>query len=243
MRSLIRLVAATALSLTFAACASEPAKESPKEPAKESARESAGESAGDPLKTLPDNYKLQFENDYVKVVRVHYDAGAKLPEHIHPAGSTAYVYLNDNDAVLFNHAGAGERPGGRPLERPPVKAGGARFATSHEEHHTVENISSTPTDFVRIWYKTDNAGLTNNVRRRIPLSEQEFSNKQTRITRPAFEAGKPLVLAPSDFPSLVVAWPSGKLQWVEAKATAAVPTDGPDTLGFVRIEFLTAPSK
>jgi hypothetical protein len=179
-----------------------------------------------------------LENDYVKVVRVHYDAGAKLPEHIHPAGTTAYVYLNDNEAVTFNHAGAGERP----LTRPPVKAGGARIATSHEEHHTVENVSSTPSDFVRIWFKTDNAGLPNNVRRRIPLSEQEFSNAQARVTRPSFEAGKPLVMPASEYQSLVVAWPSGKVDWVDPMKPASIPTAA-NTLGFVRIEFLTAPSK
>lgn len=47
-------------------------------------------SAQDPLKTLPDAYRLQFENDYVRVVRVHYAAGAKLPDHIHPPGTTVY---------------------------------------------------------------------------------------------------------------------------------------------------------
>ena len=36
-------------------------------------------SAQDPIKTLPDAYKLQFENDYTRVVRVHYDADVKLP--------------------------------------------------------------------------------------------------------------------------------------------------------------------
>ena len=29
--------------------------------------------------------RCEFENDYVKVVRVHYDAGVKLPEHTHPS--------------------------------------------------------------------------------------------------------------------------------------------------------------
>ena len=58
--------------------------------------------AQDPTKTLPEAYKVEFENDYVKVVRVHYDAGAKLPEHTHPAGTTAYVYLNDSEGVVFS---------------------------------------------------------------------------------------------------------------------------------------------
>ncbi len=43
-------------------------------------------SAQDPTKTLPESYTVQFDNDYVRVVRVHYDAGAKLPDHTHPGG-------------------------------------------------------------------------------------------------------------------------------------------------------------
>src|SRR5688572_32156808 len=54
-------------------------------------------SAQDPTKTLPDAYRVQFENDHVRVVRVHYPAGARLPEHTHPGGTTVYVYLNDSE--------------------------------------------------------------------------------------------------------------------------------------------------
>jgi hypothetical protein len=234
MKPMIRVgVAAVGLGIALTACA--PA--TPREPATDPAREGAKEPGGDPIITLPDSYKLEFENDYVKVVRVHYDAGARLPEHIHPAGTTAYVYLNDNEAVIFDHIGGGDRP----LTRPPVKAGGARIATSHEEHHTVKNVSSTPSDFVRIWFKTDNAGLPDNVRRRIPPSEQEFSNKQARVTRPGFHAGQPLLVPPSANPSLLVAWPSGRHYWIDANAPVSIPTGDAGTRGFVRIEFLTPP--
>jgi hypothetical protein len=226
-----RLVFAAALIVAAAACAPKPTPPP--------AHDEAKDGAGDPLQTLPNNYKLEFENDWVKVVRVHYEVGAKLPEHIHAKGTTVYVYLNDNEGVVFNHISGGERP----LLRPPVKAGVARFATSVLEHHTVENTSPTPSDFIRIWFKTDGAGLGGAVRRRLPLSEQEFSNKVTRMTRPAFEAGQPLTVAPSEFPSLVVAWPSGKHYWIEPTATASIPTADPDTQGFVRVELLTMPLK
>ena len=66
--------------------------------------------AQDPTKSLPDAYKVEFENDYVKVVRVHYDAGAKLPEHTHPGGTTAYVYLNDSEGVVFSTSAAATAP-------------------------------------------------------------------------------------------------------------------------------------
>ena len=222
-------VAIALLAVGVAACSPAPAP-----PPSATAKDGAVES----VTALPDSYKLEFENDYVRVVRVHYDVGAKLPEHIHPGGMTAYVYLNDNEGVIFNHAGGGERP----YLRPPVKAGGARFQTSLEEHHTLENPSPTPSDFIRVWYKTDLVGLGHALRRRIPLSEQEYSNKATRISRPAFEAGKDLAVAPSDHPSVLVAWPSGKHYWIDPKASPSIPTTDSDTKGFVRIEFLTAPT-
>ncbi len=225
---MIRFLGAAAIVLGagLSACATEPAGAPGKD------------EAGDPVKTLPNSYKLEFENDYVRIVRVHYDAGAKLPEHLHPAGATGYVYLNDNDGVVFNHA----EGNGNPLTRPPVKAGGARFATSLEEHHTVENTSSTPTDFIRIWFKTDTAGLPHNVRRRIPLSEAEFTNAVTRVTRPAAEAGEPLVVTPSQHASVVVAWPNGKPYWIDPSASPSIPPDS-NTRGFVRFELLTAIKK
>jgi hypothetical protein len=134
--------------------------------------------AQDPIHTLPDAYKVEFENDYVKVVRVHYDAGAKLAEHTHPAGTTAYVYLNDSDGVVFRHVGGSNRA----VTRPPVKAGAIRIAAGPEEHHNAENPSPTPSDFLRVMFKTDNAGV-NNLRQRLAPTEVEFANKQMRITR------------------------------------------------------------
>jgi len=89
----------------------------------------------DPTTSLPDAYKVQFENDHVRVVRVHYDAGAKLPEHTHPGGTTVYVYLNDSEGVVFSHVGGSNRA----VTRPAVKAGAIRIAAGPEEHHTAEN--------------------------------------------------------------------------------------------------------
>src|SRR6267142_2803381 len=50
----------------------------------------------DPVKVLPQAYKLQFENDWVKVTRVHYAPHEKLPPHQHTQSASAYVYLNDS---------------------------------------------------------------------------------------------------------------------------------------------------
>ena len=77
------------------------------------------------MKSLPDSYKVQFENAYERLVRVHYDAGAKLPDHTHPAGATLYIYLNDSDGVVFSHSSSRNRA----VTRPPVKAGAMRLAS------------------------------------------------------------------------------------------------------------------
>src|SRR4030095_15500004 len=93
----------------------------------------------DPTQSLPDSYKVQFENDYVRVVRVHYDAGAKLPERTHPRGTTFYVYLNDSEGVVFSHIGGSNRA----VTRPAVTAGAIRIASGPEQPHTQENAPST----------------------------------------------------------------------------------------------------
>jgi hypothetical protein len=142
-------------------------------------------SAQDPTKTLPDSYKVQFENEYVRVVRVHYDAGAKLPDHEHAAGTTVYVYLNDSDGVVFRHSGRSNRA----VTRPAVKTGAVRVSTGPAEHHTAENPASTPSDFLRIWLKTDGAG--ERTMYRLPPSEDSFDNKQLRITRLTVVEGTP----------------------------------------------------
>src|SRR6185436_4790266 len=135
----------------------------------------------DPIKTLPDNYKVVLDNDYVRVVKVHYDAGADLPDHVHPAGNTIYIYLNESDGVEFKHSGNINRA----VTRPPVTPGAIRIATGPEEHHTVTNASKKPSDFLRIFLKTE--GDTSRSTRRLQPSESSFENKQVRVTRMKLE--------------------------------------------------------
>jgi hypothetical protein len=105
----------------------------------------------------------------------------------------------------------------------------------------MENPSPTPSDFLRVLVKTDSLDLGPAVRRRIALSEQEYANKQLRVTRPPTQAGRPLEPAQSDYPSLIVAWPSGRHHWIDPNAAVSIRTEDAGTQGFVRIEFLTSP--
>lgn len=194
-------------------------------------------SAQDPTATLPDAYKTQLENDHVRVVRVHYAAGAKLPDHTHPPGTTIYVYLNDSEGVVFRHSGGSNRA----VTRPPVKTGSVRIATGREEHHTAENPASTPSDFLRIVLKTDNAG--ERTMYRLPPGEASFDNKQMRITRLRVEPGAPTwIETPADQPALIVQLPQGDTRWYAAgQKLALTVTDNAQDL--LRLDLLTPPRK
>jgi hypothetical protein len=190
-------------------------------------------SAQDPTKTLPESYRVQLDNDYVRVVRVHYAAGAKLPDHTHPPGTTVYVYLNDSEGVTFSHSGNINRT----VTRPAVKAGAVRIAAGPEEHHTAENPASTPSDFLRVWFKTDNGG-ERNLRRRLSVTDQEFSNKQMRLTRLTVTPDTPIAIGtPAQQPALLVSLPSGDTRWIEGGQKDSLATAGE----LLRIDFLTPP--
>jgi hypothetical protein len=188
----------------------------------------------DPTKSLPDAYKVQFENDYARVVRVHYAAGAKLPDHTHPAGATLYVYLNDSDGVVFKHSSSSNRA----VTRPPVKAGAIRVASGPEEHHTAENNAATASDFLRIQLKSA-AGGARSVRRLQP-NENTFENKQIRITRIALEQHDEQTITAKE-PALLIEWPSGEETWLDAGASRPIANHDARTVNYIRIDFLTRP--
>lgn len=199
----------------------------------------------DPTQSLPDSYKVQFENEYVRVVRVHYDAGARLPEHTHPGGTTVYVYLNDSEAVTFAHSGNNTRT----VTRPPVKAGAIRIAAGPEEHHTAENTSSMPSDFLRVYFKTDDGGVRN-LRQRLSPTE-EFNNKQMRITRVTVQPGDKTLIEAKDHPALRITasrglkqWtklPENFVRWLDKGTTEEFSASGEFPADIIRIDFLTKP--
>ncbi len=165
--------------------------------------------AQDPLVVLPESYTLQFENDWVRVVRVHYEPRAKLPTHAHNDLAAAYVYLKDGGPVVFGHIGASYGA----ATRPPTKGGSFRLYRAVKEVHEVENQSDLPSDFLRVEFKTDplEAALLNGRYHREPATAGEtaakiqFENAQLRVTRVVVVPGKPYDVATSDRePSLLV---------------------------------------
>jgi hypothetical protein len=79
--------------------------------------------AQDPIKVAPEAYQMEFENEWVKVTRVHYAPRVKIPAHDHTETGAAYVYLNDSGPVIFKHIGLSYGA----ITRPETKAGSFRL--------------------------------------------------------------------------------------------------------------------
>ena len=105
--------------------------------------------AQDPRVVAPRSYTLAFENERVRVTRVHYAPREKVPVHDHPDSPTVYVYLRDSGPVRFVHTGEEAFT----LVRPALKAGGFRLSRGTKERHSVESLTDLPTDFLRIELK------------------------------------------------------------------------------------------
>jgi hypothetical protein len=180
----------------------------------------------DPLKTLPNNYKPEFENEYVKVVRVHYGAREKVPEHDHTQTAAAYVYLNDSGPVVFKHIGLSYGA----VTRAAVKAGTFRLYKAVKETHEVENPNDTPSDFLRIEFKTEPANA-NSLRGKyhredVPPGENfqkvQFDNEQIRATRLVVAPGKKVEITISATePALFVALMPAHFKVGSAKGKSA----------------------
>ena len=170
--------------------------------------DSHAEGAQDPTKTLPKAYKLEFENEWVRIVRVHYDAKGNLPEHEHPAGVTVYLYLNASDGVVFTH----DNQFGL-LPRPPVVAGGIRIGSGPLEHHSVVNNAATPSDFLRVLLKTSTIPKRGNPIARMTPAVMEYDHPMMHLQRINVAPGTKTRVAASKFPMLRIAWVPGASEW------------------------------
>lgn len=227
---------------------------------------SAIAAAQDPLKVAPRNYKLEFENDYVRVIRVHYGAKESVGPHDHSDYATAYVYLNDAGPVKFKHIGLSYGA----ITRPDVKAGSFRLYKAVKEIHEVENISDTATDFLRVEFKTDPVE-PNTLRGKYfredasageNLEKMQFENAQVRITRMICAPGKTLNLSTAaNEPALLLSLTPaqftitaaktrvkqtldpGKTLWMAAGEKKQLQNSGTSPAELLRFELKTKPIK
>lgn len=98
-------------------------------------------SAQDPTKVEPTHYKLQFENDRVQVVNVHYGPHEKSQMHDHPGGVVVVItgghlkFTDQNGKTTEVYSKAGEA-----RWFPPFK-------------HKVENVGDEPYNAVYVGLK------------------------------------------------------------------------------------------
>lgn len=221
--------------------------------------------AQDPVKALPQAYKLQFENDWVKVTRVHYAPHEKLPPHQHTLSASAYVYLNDSGPVVFKHIGLAYGA----VTRPATKEGTFRLYQGLQEIHEVENLSDLASDFLRVEFKTEpinEKALRGRFHREAyPAGENfqkvQFENEQVRITRLVCAAGKSLEFSSSaNEPALLVALSPasfklsetkskpaalrlemGQIKWMGASQQKKIENTGSTPAELLRFDFKTKP--
>ena len=220
----------------------------------------SGLAAQDPVTALPGSYSTQFENEWVRLVRVHYAPHARLPAHSHNARPAAYVYLNDGGPVIFKHIGTSYGA----ATRPPTKAGAFRVFRGIDEIHEVENTSELPSHFLRVEFKTDPKDVRtlkgrffrDTVAAGDNLEAIQFENEQVRITRVICAAGRSMRLASSATePSLVISLQpaqlresgrdvtlrTGQERWIGANAALVFENRGSGPTEFLRFDFKTAP--
>ena len=98
--------------------------------------------AQDPVKVDPKHYKVEFENDQVRVLRIHYEPGEKSVMHEHP--NAVAVFLTD-DHVKFT------LPDGK-SEDSTNKAGETLWTAGGK--HLPENLGDKPMELILVELKT-----------------------------------------------------------------------------------------
>ena len=93
----------------------------------------------DPLVVDPQHYKLEFENQYVKIIRCKIPPHDKVKMHHHPVGSVVVLVTDQNLKQTEEDGKVGEAH---------RKAGAAFWADPVT--HMGENISDKPYEYVRV---------------------------------------------------------------------------------------------
>jgi quercetin dioxygenase-like cupin family protein len=102
-------------------------------------------TAQDPVKVDPKHYKVEFENDSVRVLRITYPPHEKSVMHHHPA--TVAVFLTDGQSRFT-------MPDGKTQDA-PVKAGSVQWSPAGE--HLPENVGDKPFELIVVELKAKKA--------------------------------------------------------------------------------------
>ena len=97
--------------------------------------------AQDPVKVDAKHYKVEFENDRVRVLRITYGPHEKSVMHHHPANVA--VFLTDGQSRFT-------MPDGKTQDA-PVKAGSVQWSEAGE--HLPENVGDKPFELILVELK------------------------------------------------------------------------------------------
>ena len=95
----------------------------------------------DPVQTDPKHYKVEVENDKVRVLRVAFGPHEKSPMHSHPGG--LIVYLTDHHSKHTDSAGG--------IHEMRAKSGDVQWVDPTD--HLPENLSSQPMELILVELK------------------------------------------------------------------------------------------
>jgi hypothetical protein len=198
---------------------------------------------------LPSNYKVTFENAWVKVTSVRYEPMQKLQGHAHTPNPSAYVYLNDGPPVIFRHIGGK----GVAATRAATRAGAFRVYRGLDEIHEVENTGPTPSEFLRVELKTallEPGKFFGKFERPSPSPEPvvHFSHPQVTISRLWAQPGQALALSAGTEPALVVALGPvagmviGQTRWIDTSGSVQLKNESGRAIDVLRFDFKTRPA-
>lgn len=102
--------------------------------------------AQDPVEVDPDHYKVEFENDQVRVLRITYGPNEKSVMHDHPEGVA--VYLSDLKGQFT-------LPDGQTVEE-EGKAGEATWTEAGP--HLPQNMTDQPFELILVELKNQSPG-------------------------------------------------------------------------------------
>lgn len=186
------------------------------------------------VEETPSEAKLEFENPWVRVVRVHLSPYQRTERHAHPGSPTIYVYLTDGGRLSFSHSVRSHA-----IIRPPVKAGGIRYQRAKLERHKVEELDGIDSEYLRVELKIKNIDPPLEDIRIPPSDSTPYESRMVRISRVTCEpyADCPAPAHPGN-PSLVVF--GNEYKWMAANAPAMVNQSG-EPMEQVRIDLIAPP--
>jgi quercetin dioxygenase-like cupin family protein len=101
----------------------------------------AGGGKADPVKVDPKHYKVEFENESVRVLRISYAAGEKSVMHYHP--NSVAVYMTDGMTRMTT-------PDGKSQDM-PSKAGATTWSAAGS--HLPQNTGNKPFEVILVELK------------------------------------------------------------------------------------------